>query len=366
MSKSKSRQSSRQSANKTETKAGKTDESASSGVISKTETKAGKTDESASSGATSKTETEAGKTDENASSGATSKMETKAGKTDESASSGATSKTETKAGKTDENVSSGATKRTAKAEHTANDKTLPASTSTTSTLTRPAGVSNKPLTKDAAKYARRLAERQQRLLAQRRAKRNKILAIITAILLIAIAGGLTSYFIYQSQHPSDQSASSAGAYQEAVFDSNYPPVDNVYCDQLEQSIEHIHAHISIYIDGQLSPLPQYIGIPQNANSGQPTCFYWLHTHDSTGIIHIEAPVNETFTLGEFLDEWNQQFSGLGFPTQLLLNSGWTMWINGKPYHNSLTSIPLGRHDLITVAYNSPKAQPDTKYAWNGL
>lgn len=36
-----------------------------------------------------------------------------------------------------------------------------------------------------------------------------------------------------------------------------------------------------------------------------TCFYWLHTHAADGIIHIESPVQRTYTLGDFFDEWGQ-------------------------------------------------------------
>ena len=68
-------------------------------------------------------------------------------------------------------------------------------------------------------------------------------------------------------------------------------------------------------------------------------------------------------LSQFLDEWNQQFNSLGFPPQLLLNSGWTIWVDGKIHHGDLSSVELNAHDLITIAYNSPHVKPDTKFAW---
>jgi hypothetical protein len=221
--------------------------------------------------------------------------------------------------------------------------------------------------RDAAKYERRQAERQMRYLAQQRARRTRVLAWTVGILLVVIVGGLVSFWIYQTRQPARASNSTTAApYQEAVFDATYPPVDNVYCDQLEQSIEHIHAHVTMYINGQPQSIPQNIGIAQGQQGGNATCFYWLHTHDTSGVIHIEAPAKEPFTFGQFLDEWNQQFQSQGFPSQLLLTTGWTIWINGKSYHGTLNSIPLAAHNIITLAYNSPQAKPVTSYAWGGL
>ncbi len=38
-------------------------------------------------------------------------------------------------------------------------------------------------------------------------------------------------------------------------------------------------------------------------SCQKNCIYWLHTHDDTGTIHIESPVEQNITLGQFLKIW---------------------------------------------------------------
>jgi hypothetical protein len=36
------------------------------------------------------------------------------------------------------------------------------------------------------------------------------------------------------------------------------------------------------------------------------CIYWLHTHDETGIIHIESPIKKDFILGQFFDLWKKK------------------------------------------------------------
>ena len=51
------------------------------------------------------------------------------------------------------------------------------------------------------------------------------------------------------------------------------------------------------IDNQLYPIPANVGIiPEK-------CIYWLHTHDNSGLIHIESPIKRNFTLGDFLQIW---------------------------------------------------------------
>ena len=69
-------------------------------------------------------------------------------------------------------------------------------------------------------------------------------------------------------------------------------------NQIEQLAYHIHAHLAIYVNGAQKTVPYGIGIEQPwstqadgssefVNSG--AAFYYLHTHDDTGVIHIESP-----------------------------------------------------------------------------
>ncbi len=168
---------------------------------------------------------------------------------------------------------------------------------------------------------------------------------------IVIIAAIVGVVIYNQNQPQT----------ETIVNASYPPVDSIYCDSLEQLAYHIHAHLSIYINGTLSPIPQNMGIASDGS-----CYYWLHTHDTTGVIHIESPTQKDYTLGNFFDEWSANFSSLGYPSQLALTTGWQIWVDGKPYTGDFHNIPLTSHKLITMAYNSPGVKPDTTYAWNGL
>ena len=176
------------------------------------------------------------------------------------------------------------------------------------------------------------------------------LSILAAVVVGAgLIGGIIFYNINQSQTP-------------AVSDNPvYPAVDGIACQTNEQLAYHIHAHVSIYINGKLVSIPQGVGIATDGS-----CLYWLHTHDTTGVIHIESPTQKNYTLGNFFDEWSQRFSSLSYPSELDLTSGWQIWVNGKPYSGDFRNIQLTAHELITLAYNSPNAKPDKTYSWGNL
>jgi hypothetical protein len=56
----------------------------------------------------------------------------------------------------------------------------------------------------------------------------------------------------------------------------------------EGTVEHIHAHLDVRVDAQPVEVPAMIGIDRRGISP-------VHTHDSTGVIHIESPVKRRFT-----------------------------------------------------------------------
>jgi len=87
---------------------------------------------------------------------------------------------------------------------------------------------------------------------------------------------------------------------------NGQPVANIKCDNSEQLAVHYHAQLTITYHGTPVSIPAQTGILTNQN-----CFYWLHTHTTSGIIHIEAPkdsANRQFTVGDFFLIWNQPLS----------------------------------------------------------
>jgi hypothetical protein len=130
-------------------------------------------------------------------------------------------------------------------------------------------------------------------------------------------------------------------------------VGGIPCLTKEQVLFHIHAHLAVFVDGQPRGIPAGIGIPgaeAESTSFGPVvvagkCFYWLHSHTADGVIHIESPVRQIFTLGNYFDIWGQPLdSGHIGPVAGLV----TAYRNGQPVGGSPRDIPLDAHALIQL------------------
>jgi hypothetical protein len=145
-----------------------------------------------------------------------------------------------------------------------------------------------------------------------------------------------------------------------------PPrsVDGIRCLGNEQLRFHIHAHVTVYVDGHARQLPAGIGIinpqisPTTAGPyvGAGSCFYWLHTHAADGIIHIESPEQRTFTLGDFFEEWNQPLTAGQVGSA---KGAVTVIVNGKVWKGSPRNVPLGSHENLQVEVGTPLVAPET-------
>ena len=131
-------------------------------------------------------------------------------------------------------------------------------------------------------------------------------------------------------------------------------VDGVSADTSEQLAYHIHAHLTVYINGTQKVVPYGIGIVGPWASEQTSdgpfiesgsAFYYLHTHDATGVIHIESPTQKTYTLGQFFAEWNQPLSsGQVGPDKGAL----TIYVDGAEYTGNPAAITLTAHKVIQI------------------
>lgn len=115
---------------------------------------------------------------------------------------------------------------------------------------------------------------------------------------------------------------------------------------------HIHALLRIYVDGILSPVPKNIGIyePQHIETS-------LHTHDTTGIIHMESTRPRRFLLSDFFAVWGVKLgpdrvgglTGLG-------GDKLHFYLNGRPLRDP-AAHQLHDEDTIVIGYGAVDSFP---------
>src|SRR2546426_12616521 len=121
---------------------------------------------------------------------------------------------------------------------------------------------SKQITRQPTKQERRRERREEqkrreveRLRAAARRRQITVVSIIAAVVIIAAA----SLFFYLNGRNNTSNVPST------PVNALYPAVDNVSCDVGEQTAYHIHAHLTIYINGQPVQVPQGIGIASDSS-----------------------------------------------------------------------------------------------------
>jgi hypothetical protein len=123
----------------------------------------------------------------------------------------------------------------------------------------------------------------------------------------------------------------------------------------EGQAEHIHAHLDLYVKGKRVQVPASIGIDY-----QQQFITELHTHDTTGVIHIESPQITTFSLGQFFGEWGVKLTSRCVGPYC---GAIHWWVNGKPQTGDPAGHVLHAHEEIVVAEGAPPFVVPKHYAF---
>ncbi|MEY9848724.1 hypothetical protein [Streptacidiphilus sp. MAP5-3] len=215
----------------------------------------------------------------------------------------------------------------------------------------------------AQQAAARQAERRRRLLLIVGA------VIVAAAVVVVIVLNFPKSSTTSNRGPEGITVESGPALASISSAASGKPVDGISCDASEQVAYHIHTHLAVYVNGQLRSVPYGIGVvqpvPQAANGGTfvsaSNCYYWLHTHVSDGIIHVESPTEAKYTLGQFFDIWGQPLS----TDQVGPAKGpVTAYVNGKQYSGNPRDITLQPHEDIQLNVGSPNVPPQS-VDWSG-
>lgn len=116
---------------------------------------------------------------------------------------------------------------------------------------------------------------------------------------------------------------------------------------------HYHAHLDVVVDGKNIPVPAYLGMVLTKQGGKlaVTAIAPLHTHDATGLIHIEAPSPTPFRLGQVFAEWGLRLDeGCLGGLCTAAGKGVRVSVNGRFVPGDPAAILLAKYQQITVQY----------------
>jgi len=124
---------------------------------------------------------------------------------------------------------------------------------------------------------------------------------------------------------------------------------------LNDTVPELHHHVQLYIfvDGQPVEVPMNVGLSNQAASP-------LHTHDTTGLVHIESGDPNFFpVLGQFMDVWGPYFTDSCLGSECSQgDKKLRVYVNGQEYTGNPTLIPLTDLSTIAITFGTQAQLPN--------
>jgi len=150
-------------------------------------------------------------------------------------------------------------------------------------------------------------------------------------------------------------------------------------------LRHDHVHLDVIVNGQKVTIPAGVGLAEPGDSGPcppapvrvgdcaPGHVFTaqvanspLHTHSTSGIIHIEPDRRGTFTLGQFFDEWGVRFNS-SCVGGYCAGSGMKLrvFVDGNHVSRDPRSIVLTNRQEIAVVFGGPSEDGSVPSTYTG-
>jgi len=114
---------------------------------------------------------------------------------------------------------------------------------------------------------------------------------------------------------------------------------------------HIHAHLDVFVHGRRVAVPAGIGIG-------PDFISPLHTHDASGVVHVESPEVRTFTLGEVFGVWGVRLTRGCLGGYCASGADrLRVYIGGRELTGDPRLLHLAPHAEIVVVFGTPRQVP---------
>jgi hypothetical protein len=111
---------------------------------------------------------------------------------------------------------------------------------------------------------------------------------------------------------------------------------------------HTHQHLDVFVHGRRVVVPAGMGIDAAARFISP-----IHTHDASGVVHVESPQIRTFTLGELFGVWGVRLTRTCLGGYCAHGGDrLAVYADGRRVGGDPRVLPLAPHAEIVVAYGS--------------
>ncbi len=143
-------------------------------------------------------------------------------------------------------------------------------------------------------------------------------------------------------------------------------------ERKETLVYHVHAHLDVFVNGELVQIPAGIGI-DTANPGVQSgeafggpayggirecdepCISPLHTHDVTGVLHTESLSQVPNRLGQFFVQWGVRLDEQCVGGYCEPEAPIAVYVDGEPYEGNPADISLTDRKEIAVVIGTPPA-----------
>ena len=137
----------------------------------------------------------------------------------------------------------------------------------------------------------------------------------------------------------------------------------------EQLFFHVHAHLDVFVDGKPTVVPAGIGIGGDPNARVATqngqvvaglvggqcshpCISPLHTHDESGVLHVENDKDRQINLGQLFAEWGVRFTPDCVGGYCAPDKPYKVYVNGQQFTGDASTIVLKNLEEIAIVIGS--------------
>ncbi|MCD0450575.1 hypothetical protein LO762_15450 [Actinocorallia sp. API 0066] len=205
----------------------------------------------------------------------------------------------------------------------------------------------------------------ERVAAMRAAekRRERVRWIITFAVVLVIVGALGGGAFWAINKDQKEQEARAAKANQARVEAGPPwalPADPVKRAKelgldvklgMEGQARHVHAHLSLFVNGEQVQIPANLGIDAAGNIAE------LHTHDTRGVLHVESfSPDKVFTLQQVFDIWEIPLSKTQIG-QFKTDATHTLkfYVDGKEVTDDPSKITLEAHREIGIVFGDETA-----------